>query len=124
MPVLLVVADESLRATWAEKLADQGHRVTALGSVDEARRYLRSFTPSIVVHHAPDDDEDTRAFMYDLSTREGAEQLPVVVLSATAGTARLAEACGFTVLDAVAADARLVSEVRRLAPNSRRSRTT
>ena len=93
------------------------------GSVEEAQRYLRSFTPSIVVYHARNDADDSRSFMYDLSTREGAAQLPVVVLAATPGATRVAEACGFRAIDQAAADERLVSEVARLAPESKRLRT-
>ena len=120
MAVLLVVADESIRAAWFDQLHDARFRVTALGNEDAARLYLQSFTPSVVVYHAQDDGDETRRFLYDVSVRESGPQIPIVVLSSSAATRRLAEGCGCTVIDMPTDDATLCAELTRLAPQSRR----
>ncbi|MEO7092844.1 MAG: hypothetical protein ABI175_06305 [Polyangiales bacterium] len=122
MAVLLVIVDDVLRKQCFEKLQAAFFRVTALGSEDEARRYLRSFTPSVVVYHAAEDSDDTRRFLVDVSVRESGPQVPIVVLSATAEARRLAEGCGCQVLPMPVDDAHLCGEIERAAPQSRRSR--
>ena len=121
MPVLLVVGDDALRTKWAAQLGALGHRVTTVGSAGEGRRYLRAFTPLLVVFHAPNDDEDTRAFLHELSPPESGPRPPIVVISKTPGTIALAEDHGFTVLDVAVEPAKLLREIVRLAPESRRA---
>lgn len=120
MAVLLVVGEASLRSQWSEQLQGARFRVTALGTEDEARLYLQSFTPSVVVYHATDDGDDTRRFLYDVSVRESGPQIPVVVLTASPASRRLAEGCGCTVLALPTDDEHFCAELTRLAPQSRR----
>jgi DNA-binding response OmpR family regulator len=122
MAVLLIVADDRLRNDCFETLHDARFRVTALASEDEARRYLRSFTPSAIVYRAADDGDDTRRFLYDLSVTESGPQVPVVVLSGSTGATAIAQRFAYTILDGAVDFTRLCAELVRVAPQSRRAR--
>src|SRR4051812_3919967 len=91
MAVLLIEDDDDLRALMAEILVEQGHRVTAIGTLDEGRRYLAAFTPTLVVLDGRLCGQSARTLLLELQLRHGDAPPPVLLVSGSWGSSELAD---------------------------------
>src|SRR4051812_45209655 len=91
MAVLLIEDDDELRALMAEILLEQGHRVTAIDNLDDARKYLAAFLPTLIVLDGRLSGKSARSLLLEIDLRHHGARPPVLLVSGSWGSAELAE---------------------------------
>jgi DNA-binding response OmpR family regulator len=115
MAVLLIEDDDDLRATMAEILVDDGHRVTAVATIDEGRRYLAAFLPTLIVLDGRLNGMSARSLLLEIDLRHGDARPPMLLVSGSWGSSELAEEFGVTLITKPFDCDRFLDEVHRLA---------
>ena len=118
MAVLLIEDDDDLRAMMAEILLDQGHRVTAVSNLDDARKYLAAFLPTLIVLDGSLQGKSTRTLLLEMELRAPRPRPPVLLVSGSWGSGELAEEFSLPFLSKPFSIARFLELVQRLARNS------
>lgn len=118
MTVLLIEDDDDLRATMAEILVEQGHRVTAIGTIDDARKYLAAFLPTLIVLDGRLCGQSARSLLLEIDLRYPDARPAVLLVSGSWGSAELADEFSLPYLPKPFDLDRFVGLVRRLCGSS------
>ena len=100
MATILVVDDQiELRTLFQRVLEHGGHRVVAVAGGEEALRSTESWKPDLVLLDMAMPDMDGQAFLRAIRSRDGWQNVPVIVLSGMLTPQQIAAAGELNVCD-------------------------